>query len=310
MYKGKKYNIIIFLLIFIISAVVGVSAGMSPSAGFPLNPDTDSGEIVMPPEEEVPSGISPPATNASPLRKIAFAIDIMNNGKGYQSRTTQTLDIHALNLQQYMRFSKYRGGGLDLTEEWFKFSGTGVLASSGKNEYRSVLSNGTTMREKLIEDTSKFSFDSKTVDYSDQGTVISYPNSEYTGTRNRMPINDFFIEVKNEYVSSIKEDKRTDANNYIITVIFNTSAIPARYLSAFSENGGTGTQITSLKLTFHISKTTGYLRKVRKDEQFVSSQGPFSSNCTTTLEEEFLYMNKSFENEIKKVATESFGVNF
>lgn len=310
MYKGKRYNVIIVLLIFIISAVVGVSAGMTSGGISPLDPDDNSGVIVPLEPEVVPPGINPPSANASPLKKVEFAINLMNTGKGYRSQTRQTLTIHALGLQQHMKFSKYRGGGLDFTQEWFKFSGTGMLASQGKNEYRSVYEDGTTMHEKTIKEASKFSYDNKTVELGVEGSVDSFPITEYTVTRNRMPLNDFFIEVKNEYLSSVTEDKRSDANNYIITVTFNPSAIPAKYLSAFSENGGSGTQIKTLKLTFHISKTTGYLRKVRKDETFVSSQGPLSSDCTTVLEEDFIVMNQSFESDIKRMVEEGYGIKF
>lgn len=314
MYKAKKYNVVIILLLFIISAVVGLSAGMSSSAGLDnsLTPDIEAPPVEE--ETELPSGYKPPSASAKPLTKVLFAIDIVNNGKGYKSQTYQTLTIEALNVVQKMKFEKLRGknGKLNLSQEWFEFSETGFLAAAGKNEYRSTLDDGTTMYEKIVKDRSKFNYGTKQIDYSASGEVKQFPRSDYLGAQNRMPLNDFFVNIDNATVptaENIKEDKRTDPNNYIITINLNLSGLSSRYLSAFTANGGGAVEIAKTELTFYISKTTGMLRKVVKEERFKATYAGFASSwCVARLEETYLSMNTSFETEIKQIALQSYGV--
>lgn len=308
MYKGKKYNVIIVLLLFIISAVVGVSAGMS-SAGFdnPLLAESDESSSHEQ-EVELPTGVKPPSATANPLTKVLFALDIVNNGKGYKSHTYQSLTV--MGVPQEMYFQKLRGGGLSLSEEWFKFSGSGILAGFGKNEYRSVLDDGETLHTKLVTDKSKFNQVNRMIDYTAEAEFFTKAVAQYTGEENRYPLNDFFIDVKSEYLSDIKEDKRKDKDNYIITVVFNTNAIPSKYLATFSANGGDGVKILSLELKFFVSKTNGMLKKVEKNETFSASYAGVTapSPAETFLREEYFAMNISQENEIKRIAKESYDI--
>jgi hypothetical protein len=309
MYKSKKYNFMIILLLFIISAVAGVSAGMNAGTAFPgeviiENPqgDTDDEQVVEP-----PSSIKAPSASAKPMTKVLFALDILNNGKGFRSESKQTLWINTLQIGQYMFFEKMSDGKQDIAQEWFKFSEQGgIFASSGKNEYRVQYTDGTTMKTKLITDRTKFDFDARSVEYGANGKLENFPYSDYINVQNRFHLNDFFLNIDNGSVGSIKEDKRSNALNYIITVEINISGLSQKYLNTFAANGGEDVTLEKITLNFHVSKKTGFLRKVKKSEQFTSAYGPFSGSCTTTLEENFYEMNVSKEKEINALVSKLF----
>lgn len=310
MYKGKKYNFIVVLLLIIISAVAGVSAGMnagviSPGFSTPGNELPGGSETEELPE--APSNLKPPAASAKPLTKLLFAIDVLNNGKGFRSQSEQTLWINTLQVGQYMRFEKLSGGGQDLAQEWFKFSEqSGLLAGKGKNEYRVQYSDGNTMRTKTISNRSNFDFETKRVDYGASGKLESTTVDNYINVQNRFPLNDFFLNIDANSVGEIKEDKRSSSTNYIISVEINVSGLSQKYINTFTANGSDWVSLHKVSLTFEVSKTTGFLRKVKKSEHFSSAQGIFTGSCTTTLEETYFEMNVSKEAEINALVSQIY----
>lgn len=314
MYKSKRYNVLVICLLFIISIVVGFSAGMASNSmggnkgGLIDNEIPDGMEVIEDDETviPIPDGLQMPGADASAFDRIAFALDIYENGAGFTSYVSQTLE--AMGQHQQMAFKKYRGGGLDLSEEWFKMNG--MLSGIGKNEFRSYFSNGTNMKFKTITNGANYNFDAKTYKYSAQDKLQEFTVDYYTNVQNRSAVNDFFTTINASTSSIEKYDKRTDEKNYVIRISINPKKLDARYLTTFTANGGDNVDIKSVVITLNISKTTGFLTSFSKVETFGATYVGYEAICQTTLKETYLTMNRSAETTIKEIATKSFGIAF
>lgn len=309
MYKSKKYNTVLVCLIFIISLVVGISAGMTSSGDFFT--DTPVSQIEEPTDQEtgtdLPAGLKRPSADAKPMAKLEFALAILDKGAGYKSQSTQELRIKALGATQKMSFKKYRGGGLNLVEEFF-LPPSGFLSSSGKNGARIQYSDGQNLYVKHITSSGHFNYDQRTYsyDYFDEKEVVPY--SEYLQTR--FGLNDFFVNVDKDSVGSILQDKTSDPKNYIIKVNLSVNKLSPKYIATFTANGGGAVTIHSIQLTFKISKDTMFLTSVEKNEIFTATYAGFaSSECQTVLKETFLAMNASQENAIKNIVAQNKGLS-
>lgn len=312
MYKGKRYNALVVCLLFIISIVVGFSAGMSRSN----DASPESGW-----EEELPDDLTPeveentnPVTNGVPgadanaYERLAFAMKYINEGSGYTSYLYQNLNTAGNN--QFMAIKKYRGGGLDFTEEWFKFDAImAILASLGVHEFRSYYSDGTNMKYKLIENTKNFNFDEKKYDYTAEYKLTEFTAQYYQTVYNRTKLNNFYTTV-NERTSTLERyDKKTDPDNYIIKVKIDQSKLDPQYISTFLSNGATNLNIKTHIITFKISKKTGFITSYEKYEVFSATQG-ITLDFVLNLKETYLTMNRSAESTIKDIVSKSFGVKF
>lgn len=313
MYKGKKYNFLVIGLLFIMAVVVGFSAGMSGE-----NLDTGTGLEEVPeefiPEETGPiltsfKGVPVPGEDANAYERLAFAFKVYSEGDGFSSYVTQTLDT--MGSIQQMAFKKYRGGGYDLSEEWFKIDS--ALANSlnlGKNEFKSYYSDGTNMKLKIIRNSKNHNFDAKTYTASYNDVFEEFTVDNWVNAQNRSPINDFFTEINRNTAEVDKYDKRSDPANYIIRVRVDTTKLNSRYLATFTANGGSNMIFYSLDLTFKINKQTGYFTSFEKVENFGADYGVYTAQVQAKLRETYLTMNKSHEKTIKEIASKSHGVTF
>jgi hypothetical protein len=309
MYKGKRYNAVIICLLFIISIVVGFSAGMAPNTTGNSNVEDISDQFEQEYDDieaaPAPEGMVVPGPDASAFERIAFAVDVLEHGAGFTSQVSQTLS--AMGQKQQMIFLKYRGGKYDFTEEWLKMGG--FLSSLGKNEFRSYFSDGVNMKYKVITNPSNYNFDKKTynpaaADLIEQFTVDKYVNGEF-----RNPINSFFTTI-DASTATIKSYNKRHAKYYEITVELNVKKLNPRYLTTFTSNGGSNVDIKSIILTFKIDKETGYFRSMKKVETFGAKYLGYEAICETNLTETFMTMNKSSEEIIKQKAAASFGIKF
>jgi len=312
MYKGKRYNALVVCLLLVISIVVGFSAGMSKNNSV----NTDSGW-----EEEIPDSLLPdeneteeqtpvsgvPGSDASAYERLSFAMDKLTNGEGYTSYLNQSLD--ASGNKQYMTYKKYRGGNLDLTEEWYKFDAVvSFLQSLGKHEFRSYYSDGTNMKYKLIENPNNFNYDAKTYNYTADYILSEFTAQHYENVYFRTKLNNFYTTINENTCTVERYDKKTDPDNYVIRVNVNSSKLDPQYISTFTSNGASNLNIKTEMITFKINKKTGYFASYEKYEVFSASQSGLTLEFTVNLKETFLTMNRSAESTIRGIVSQSFGV--
>lgn len=313
MYKGKRYNTLIVCLLLVISIVVGFSAGMSKNS----SASTDSGW-----EEEIPDDLLPddndivtetpvsgiPGADANAFERLTFAIEILHNGAGFTSYLNQNLVI--LGNTQYMFYKKYRGGGLDLTEEWYKFNAiVSFLESLGKHDFRSYYSDGTNMKYKYIDNTNYFNYDARTYNYDANYNVTDFSAQHYEKDENRTKLNNFYTTINENTCTIDKYDKKTDPNNYIIRVNINQSKLDSQYIGTFIGNGATDLNIKTETITFKINKKTGCLASYEKYEVFTATSGGLRNvEAVVNLKETYLTMNRSAESTIRNIVLQSFGI--
>lgn len=312
MYKGKRYNVLIVCLLLVISIVVGFSAGMSKNN----STNTDASW-----EEEIPDSFLPeeneedeqeptygvPGADANAFERLSFAINTLNNGAGFTSYLSQSLDTSGN--RQFMTFKKYRGGNLDLTEEWYKFQAVvSFLQSFGKHNFRSYYSDGTNIKYKLIENTKDFSYEDKTYNYTANCKLTEFTVYHYENVYYRSKLNNFYTTINENTCTIEKYDKKTDPNNYVIRVNIDTSKLDPQYLSTFTSNGASNLNIKTESIIFKINKKTGYLASYEKYEIFSASQSGLTLEFVVNLKETYITMNRSAENTIRNIVSQSFGV--
>lgn len=305
MYKSKKYNLIFIAVILIIAIVVGYSASV-PKSG---NADSPSGstEVVVPPDivpqpdegnNNSQNEEKPAPTFSNGLQAISYAVDVLNNGEGYTSYFNQTVSATVvITVEQNIKIKKYRGGGLDFTEEWYYSD-----ISFGENNFKSYYSDGENM---VIRQGQSGSFNTKELSYTPNKTSVleEFSASHYENDLGRNKLNNFFQTINSSTTRIIFFDK-SDKENYKVKVSINIDDIEKSYINTFEANGAKINKFYSLYLTFTINKKTGYLVSMFKEEKInITYAGAFTGDATITSTEFFYNMNKNMESTIKdKVA--------
>lgn len=307
MFKAKKYNFIVVCLILIISIVVGLSAGMGnisqnldllkPDAPHEVPDDLIIDDDI--PEEELSNA---PGPSAGAFERLAYAFDIMHNGAGFTSFYSQS--IYTMGQEQKVALKRYRGGGLNLTEEWYATD-----FSVGKNEFKMFYSDGVNMKIKTIEGKTHQNYAKKEYNPS-AGKITSLTVHEYVNVQERTPINNFFVTVNKDTAILDKYDTRSDKDNYIIRVKIPAEKIDKRYLNAFYANGATKIEYNYMLLTFKISKKTGYFTWYSKEEIFKGSYFgvPVFVEVKIVAVETIITMNRSAEDVIRQKVKAAFGI--
>lgn len=158
MYKKRKYNTIVVVLLFLISIIAGVSAGMSPAKPVFVDENTDDSLIELVPDESgKPSKFIAPDENATAFERIAFGFDVVENGDGFTAMSN--LQIEAAGHKQQIVSKHYRAFNYDVSEEWAKMDG--LLSSKGKNRFMLMYTDSEILKIKRIYDADHYSFEKK-----------------------------------------------------------------------------------------------------------------------------------------------------
>ena len=300
MVKGNKYNFILVSLIVIIGFVVGTSNG------FLLSPIQSENEEI--PAEELPvegndeenppaSEFTPPASDASAYERITFAFNILKEGKGFQSIISQEVTAPATVQKVYLK--QYRGEGYNLSEQWMEAN-----ISMGKFGFLSVYSDENVVKQKSITTSADYSFKDKAYNYAKANETKTSSASEYIN--NFKNLNDFQLTLNENTTSIVKYDKRTDPNFYIIKLNFDITKIDQEYYNSFVENGTGETNFSSIVLTLKISKKTGFISRIERDETFQTKFAGMSISCSARGVQTFTSMNVSAKGIIQDIYNKSF----
>ncbi len=301
MYKKKKYNIIFVTVLMIISIFVGYSAVLINN-GSADDSNTDSSEVFVPPDlvPQPDNDIQDEAQNSAPVfsngfQAISYALNILDNGEGYSSYLHQTVTATAMmiSVEQNIKIKKYRGGGLDLTEEWYYSD-----ASLGENNFKIYYSDGQNL---IIRQGEKGSYNKADLTYSAEKTNVieEYSTDYYQNTMGRNKLNNFFQTVNSSTSRIIYFDK-SDKQNYKIKVSVNPDDVDKNYIKSFEANGAKVNKFYNMYLTFTINKKTGYLVSVQKEEKINTNYSGITADASIIATEFYYNMNKGVESTIKE----------
>lgn len=300
MYKGLKYNTMIFLLIAVIGIFLGAGMGLSAVSDGTLNPlpgidvpgDVDGGQNEMPTGQFVA-----PSNSASAFTRIDFAFKVLKEGDGFSAEISQA--VVAMSQVQNIYTKALRAGKVDFNEEW---QYTDIPFA--KNEFVSRYSNGQVVKTNIISDRSKFSGPARTYEQGFSNATKQEQASDYISRVGNF--NDFPITVNKNTASVTRYDKLTDKNNYVITVSVNPSLVDATYFKTFEENGTKDVSFKEITIIFKINKKTGFFTSINKTESFTASYAGFNVTCSGSMNLVFTKMNTSMKAEIDAKVAQNF----
>lgn len=290
-------------MILIISIVIGVSSNLST---VDVSGGTGSGdsEVVLPPNIDITptdpdENIEKPPTFSNGFQAIDYAMNIMKNGKGFSSFFNQ--EVRTMGQTQKIYAKKTRTANQNISEEWYY-----IDFSFGENAYKCFYTDGTNMKIKTVTDKSKYNAQELTFVPCKPNKLEEFPYTDWTGTMNRSPLNNFFTTVNSSSARILYFDK-SDKTDFIVKVQMNANKIDETYFTTFSANGAKNVKIQNLTLTFHINKKTGYMSKIIKDERITATYAGFADiACDNTSTEIFTAMNVDLTDKIN----EEFRLNF
>ena len=286
------------------SLVVGLSAGMTSYTEADLVEEDIPQDFFEQPVEQDEINNAPPA-DATAFQRLAYAFDIYENGKGYTSTSSQVIDI--IGNIQYSTHNKYRGGGMDITEEWYKM--TGLASSYGRNRFLSNYSNGVDMNNIIIDNSKYYNYDNKTYDVKGRNGISSF-TTEHWLTVSKMPkLNSFFTPVNPNTAEITKYDNKGRGKDYYTVVAsLDLNKLDENFLHAFESNGAAGLNINNIYVTFKIAKTTGYFMSIVATGSITATYVPLNISAAVemTYKEVFSSMNRSAESKILQLRKQNF----
>lgn len=298
MYKEAKYNFIVIFLMVIIGFVAGASGGFVADTGTSILDDLPQEEIIQN-EEEIDLGqFVPPSADANAYERLEFAFNVMEEGEGFTSQATQ--EVVSMGMTQKVHVRQYRGEGVNLAEEWHEAG-----FSQGKNQMVLTYADNQSVKTKKTTNTSKYSYAEKSYENNFTNTVTTRTLDEYLSVFKTLNSNQLTID--DTTTSLDRYDKRSDKNYYVITLSMNMSKIDSSYIAIFEENGTEGIEFSKITFEFKISKTTGFLYKVKKTENFTTDYGILKNiSCESTMIQFYTQMNASAKTYIDQVYSSNF----
>lgn len=303
---GRKCTIICIILVLIIGLTLGIPAGLVDDAVIDSSTNNQNQQVTLPPDfivedngEQEQEVVKPP-TFTNGFQAIDYALNIMENGKGFSSYFTQS--ITTLGKTQEVKTKRYRSGDVNLAEEWYY-----IDFFVGKNEYKCFYSDNTDMKIKRVTNKNNYNSLDLTFKSCAPDELEEFPVSDWTGKKNRTKLNSFFLTVNSSTARILYFDKTSDEENYIIKCQYKTDKIDKTYLQTMQDNGATNVSFSNFTLIFHIDKSTGYLYKIEKYETMKATYAGFENiECENKSVEIFSGMNTDFSQKIKEEYDKNF----
>ena len=216
-------------------------------------------------EEDQPQ--VPVYSNAFLCLEDAFAL--LDNCKGYKTTTTMTAITDILGMgsatQSVKEVAMLSG------DFYFKETFANCTSSMGQNYYRYFYSddNGENVE---FRKTSSYSNYIPNWDYEVEN--ITTDKQDIINNYDLLAYDIFSIRADKSNSRLIKFDRTSDKTYYIITISYQTSKIPDKYLQNAKKEGGlSDLTYNSITLTYYIEKQTLYLRKIERLEDYSITKG-------------------------------------
>ena len=216
-------------------------------------------------EEDQPQ--VPVYSNAFLCLEDAFAL--LDNCKGYKTTTTMTAITDILGMgsatQSVKEVAMLSG------DFYFKETFANCTSSMGQNFYRYFYSddNGENVE---FRKTSSYSNYIPNWDYEVEN--ITTDKQDIINNYDLLAYDIFSIRSDKSNSRLIKFDRTSDKTYYIITMSYQTSKIPDKYLQNAKKEGGlSDLTYNSITLTYYIEKQTLYLRKIERLEDYSITKG-------------------------------------
>lgn len=216
-------------------------------------------------EEDQPQ--VPVYSNAFLCLEDAFAL--LDNCKGYKTTTTMTAITDILGMgsatQSVKEVAMLSG------DFYFKETFANCTSSMGQNYYRYFYSDD---NGENVEFRKTLSYSNYIPNWDYEVENITTDKQDIINNYDLLAYDIFSIRADKSNSRLIKFDRTSDKTYYIITMSYQTSKIPDKYLQNAKKEGGlSDLTYNSITLTYYIEKQTLYLRKIERLEDYSITKG-------------------------------------
>lgn len=318
-FKKLRYNLIVIGLVALVACYLGMSFLLSQpaNAGDPGSNAGNSGIIVEPePPEDDPNEEEPGEdvnVPIDPWELLEFSLDILNNGKGYEStfksavvNTAHTTGFGPVPATQYMdgkviRGVNSKGEKVSVEENYFYSFESGMAAGSVANYFKGFyVNNDTGMTQVGI--TSDYNYKNQTFNLANASRNQTMTTENALSEFKILQGLDFPIKINKNTVKIINNDTSGKTYREIAVVYKNPASLPRNYIDYYTCSGQMkDVKYSSLTITFKIHNKTGNIYSIKREEAFnatainapVIDTCPLTSKVTTV--QTFTKMNKTIE---------------
>lgn len=283
--KKDKTFIKVFSLILFSVFLIAFSTGYSiyklnneiqtvlpPSAGA----DDIGGQIEdqEPQNPNNPSDPQPEKPESVPLYNNAFkciedAYSLLDSCKGYKTTSTMTAITDILGIgsaSQSVNEVAILSGDF-----YFKETYASCSTSLGQNFYRYFYSEDGGQNVEYKK-TSSCSDNIPNWDKTIDSATVS--KDEIIEKYDGVAYDIFYIRSNSSNSRLIKFDRTSDDTYYIISMLYTPSMLPEKYIENAKKEGGlSAINYTSVSITYYIEKTTLYMRKIERHEEYSITKG-------------------------------------
>lgn len=317
-FKKVKYYLLMFTMVLLFGAYIGVSFFATPTSADSTLPPDDPTEGLPPDggEEGGSDGdnsgeIIELPTNAIDL--VNYSLDIYNNGAGSAStiefvvQNTGIWQGVEVGVVQYAVGNTYRSGSESLEDVYFYYDDAdplveGLLLSNNlvMQEYRAI--NTDTANDSFIcVGTKDYDYNARTYNLNaESGYKNSYNMQQ--GIDNYVVVHsmEFPLEISKNTVEVKTYDTRSSKNYITVKLSYKIDKLPDELDWYYKKNGSLPVvSYTQYNYTFVISKKTGELKRMIREEVFTSYTqsvpGGLTINSKATFSQTFTSMNEAVE---------------
>ena len=207
-------------------------------------------------------------TYSNAFKCLEDMFKIIDNGKGIKVTNTITGVATSLGVTATQTIKEV---GIISGDYYLKETFASCDFSLGKNFYRYYYSKD---GGKNVELRSTTEHKNNVPNWNKEDINVTLPKEEIIEKYDLIAYDFFNVRPTKANTKFTKFDKTSNAKYYIIETHFDSNSIPQKYVkNAIREGELDSMKVTSLKLTFYIEKSTLYLRKIEREEQYVLTKG-------------------------------------
>ena len=316
-FKKVKYYMLMFVMVLLFGAYIGVSFFATPSSADTTLPSDDPTQGLIPDEEQPDDPTLDQdedfelPTDAIDL--VNYALDVYNNGAGSAAtvefivQNTGIWQGAEVGVVQYAVGNTYRSGSESLEEVYFYYEDAdplveGLLLSNHlvMTEYRAI--NTDSANDSIIcVGTEDYNLSSKTYNLNDK-TAYKDTYTMEKGKEKFVVIHsmEFPLEISKSTVEIKTYDTRSSKNYITVKMSYKLDKLPEEFDMYYKKNGTLPVvTYTQYDYTFVLSKKTGQLKRLIREEVFTSYTasvpGGLTINSKATFSQTFTSMNKAIE---------------
>ena len=309
-FKKLRYNLLVIGLVALVACYLGMSFLLSTPAN-DANGGSNAGDtgIVVPeppeddPGEDDPSEVVDLPTDAYKL--LAYSLDILNNGKGYESSFKSSVSNTASGVSavQYMdgkvlRGVNSKGEKVSIEENYLYSFETGMAGSMVARFFKGFYENRDTGMTQ-VGITNSYNYSAQTFDLSTASRNNVVTTEDALNEFKILQGLDFPIKINASTTKITNDDPRGKTYRKITVSVTNFSSLSKNFVEYYSSSGQMkDVEYSKINITFNINKKTGYIASIVREEAFSATavgtplgEIPVSSKVTTV--QTFTNMNKA-----------------